>query len=1267
MGALGDISNDTGRFEAAELVGSGAMGQVFRAKDRLTGVTVALKIASSHEHSGRFLEEAAALGRIDHPGVVRYVAHGLREDGTAFLAMDWVEGKTLNDVLRGGPLSVERTLALGVRIARALGAAHRAGVVHRDVKPGNVMLPSEDFDSAIVVDFGLARRPGQQLAELTRSGTLIGTPAYMAPEQARGQRDLDARVDVFALGCVLFRCLTGKPAFSGDGVMAVLAKLLLEPTPRARDLEPSIPRWLDAVIARLMASDVEHRPRDGDMVADILQKTSRAEPDVPSEAALTTSERRFVSVIVVPPSEAPPSPDVNGDETSSIAVDAMHVFAQHGARVERLLNGTVIGLLTDQAAEHGIRAARCALGLRHAFGKARIGFATGRAELTQRSPVGEVIEAAAALSSPGEPGVWVDAATRELLERRFDVSEAGLLSRELPPQLAARKLLGKVTPCVGRDHELLSLASFVSRAFSDGAGAMLVTSHAGYGKSRLRYELLQRVESEHPSCEVWLARGDVMGYGSPYNLASQIIVSAIGLSPSESDDARRRKITERIGVLGLPALTSRFLCEMLGCAAFEDQGPEVDLARRDARLMRDRVRAAFVAWAVAESKLRPILVAIEDLHWGDQPSVGLIDALLDPDLLATLAVVAFARPEVHTALPGLWSERTTSELRLGPLGKRPARQLARAVLGADVSEEVIERVVDTAAGNAFYLEELLRVTAAGSRDELPNTVLAMSESRLERLTPERRRLLRAASILGQAFWPSALALLTGMTSDEISAHLSALTADELVNTTSEARFTNEPQLIFRHSLVREAAYATLTDDDRKLGHGLAAQWLEQHGEHDHRVLVEHYERSANAAPAIPHVVRLAEQALEAGDWNAAATRAEQARGLGATGVELGRAMVVVAEMAMWQGQRGNDPAELAVASFLEGSPEWCRAVSIAGVHATRTGRYETHTRLRERMLAITHGEISPDLLAALAHLAFAATSANQPNDELIARLESYRDASRSMSPWVRARVEHALYIRYTRSVVGIADEDFVRLDAVVGELEALGDERGSIYFRNNLGYGRILACKLDAGERDMNRVAASAKALSLPHMFNSAVRGRAVIAFLRGRLAESRAFFDEALSHGLQDVRIRASIQAQLARVCFAQGAMEDADGYATLAEGGGVLLDAVAVGLCVRARVALARGDTQEAIALVRRSKAVADSAELDILDSTTVRGALVDVLLAADLEAEAYAEVETAYDALMTWGQHITDWPQSILDHPEYSPIVAHHARSKRQGPRA
>ena len=247
---LGEVV--AGRFELERLAQIGGMGSVYQARDRITQHRVAVKLlrAPGGSHDARFLREAALLAELRHPAIVRHIAHGRTTSGELYMAMQWLEGEDLAHRIGRGPLPAGEAIDMLRRIAEGLALLHDRGGVHRDLKPSNLFLENNDPTQVKILDFGIARATAA--LALTATGTVMGTPGYTAPEQARGTKDVDTRADVFSLGCVLFECLTGRAAFRGDHVMAVLAKVLLEDPPRLVDVAPDAPPELEALIARTM-------------------------------------------------------------------------------------------------------------------------------------------------------------------------------------------------------------------------------------------------------------------------------------------------------------------------------------------------------------------------------------------------------------------------------------------------------------------------------------------------------------------------------------------------------------------------------------------------------------------------------------------------------------------------------------------------------------------------------------------------------------------------------------------------------------------------------------------------------------------------------------------------------------------------------------------------------------------------------------------------------------------------------------------------------
>lgn len=870
---VGNVVAD--RFVIERPIGSGGMGSVFHATDRVAGVPVAVKVLelASEGAVERFRREARVLSELSHPGVVRYIAHGETEARESFLVMELLEGEDLAKRLARGGLSVEESLAVVRRAAEALGFAHAAGIVHRDVKPSNLFLVGGDAQRVKVLDFGIARANLQTQA-LTQTGAMLGTVGYMAPEQATGSRDVDARADVFALGCVLFECLTGRPAFGGSHAVAVLAKVLTEEAPAVSELRPGLGEAVDVFVARMLAKKPEDRPEDARAVLSgvcALEVAGSAQPSVSrAPEGLTGSERKIVSVILAEPEGADTARTVTPDQAHQELNRIQELAATFHADATPLAGGAVIIVLSGDSAatDQASRAASCALGVQRLQPELRVVLATGWGEISGRFPVGPVIDRAATLlRTPrldGAVGVDIDDVTAGLLDGRFDVrnDDERHLLRGMREAESPRLLLGKATPCVGRDKELALLSATMDECIGDRvARLVLVTAPPGVGKTRLAAEFLRRVR-ERDGVRVLTARAEANAVGSAQTLTQKLVLSAAGIRQADPVVAQHAQLRAYLDELLEPAVVERvaeFLAELAIGPAIAEPSLLLRAARSDATIMGEQKRRAVQVWLDAEAAAGPLLLLLEDVHWGDVQTVSYVDEALRRLQNQPLMVLALARPEVHEQFPALRQMGESQEIRLGGLTRRAAERLVSAVLGDDVAAGTIAKIVDQADGNAFYLEELIRSVAEGGGD-LPLTVLAMVQSRLERVEPEARRALRAASVFGETFWTGGVTAVMGNGQDA-SGWLETLSDRELLVPARDSRFAGERQYEFRHALLHEAVNATLTDVDRVQGHLRAGEWLERVGAKEASVVALHFEAAKTPERAVPWLLRAGEAAL----------------------------------------------------------------------------------------------------------------------------------------------------------------------------------------------------------------------------------------------------------------------------------------------------------------------------------------------------------------------------------------------------------------------
>ncbi|HEX8110049.1 MAG TPA: AAA family ATPase, partial [Kofleriaceae bacterium] len=616
----------------------------------------------------------------------------------------------------------------------------------------------------------------------------------------------------------------------------------------------------------------------------------------------------------------------------------------HGGRLEQLADGsTIVVFEADRhaATDHVARAARCALALRGVANGRPMAIAMGRVESIRELSGGDVLDRARRLlshaaSAPGAPA-WIalDEVSAGLLDARFEVTERDvglMLCGERALIQGARTLLGRPTPCVGRDWELEALTGILDECIDESkARAVMLLGPAGIGKSRVGAEFMSRAQERHGELVIWRGRGDSLRAGSTLDLLAQALRGTIGLRGSEPLAERRDKIRPRVAE-HVPAIeqerVTQFLGELVGAPFPGDGegGAALRAARQDAQLMGEQMYKAWLDFLQAETAVHPVLLLLEDLHWSDFGTMQFIGTALRDLRDSPWMVLALARPELYEVFPQLWAERQVQEIRIKGLGRRASERLVRQVLGTGAGPNTIERLVQQADGNALYLEELIRAVAEGKDSDapLPETVLAMVETRLARLPRDARRVLRVASVFGEVCWERGVAaLLEGAMAGKVGELLATLVEQEVLVARRDSRFPGECELAFRHALLREGAYATLTADDQGLAHRRAGEWLVQRGEGDPMALAGHFERGGQGA-------RAAEQAFFVLDVDATMARA----GLGlvcAPPTELRMALLGIrCELSAYRWQLISDTmpeAEELIRSASRGSVLWAQGMT----------------------------------------------------------------------------------------------------------------------------------------------------------------------------------------------------------------------------------------------------------------------------------------------------------------------------------------------------
>jgi hypothetical protein len=433
------------RFVVEWYAGGGGMGDLYRCRDLTSQEVIALKVIRRLGDHARFRREAAILASLSHGAIVRYITHGETDAGTPYLAMDWLDGEDLARRLRRNRMTVADTVAVARRVCGALAVAHARGFVHRDLKPSNVFLCGGRAQDAKLIDFGVAHR-GASVQTATRAGTVLGTVGYMAPEQASGVHGTDPRDDLFSLGCVLFECLTGQPAFRGENTVGVLEAVLHGEPPDIHTLQPDVPHELGELVRWLLRKARAERPPSATRVAEAFEQL-----EVVQHSQVRARRERTHLV---------------GAASYRAYVTARPLSTPHEVLDDLALRFDALAL--DEAEQRTLILEPRALSLTDLAAKARRLAAT-LAETCADVHIGLAID------TPSGHGA----------------------AEDLTPGLCALRATAQAPRAgfVGRELELATLnAIFAESASDDVARTVLVTGASGLGKSALAARFLHELE-----------------------------------------------------------------------------------------------------------------------------------------------------------------------------------------------------------------------------------------------------------------------------------------------------------------------------------------------------------------------------------------------------------------------------------------------------------------------------------------------------------------------------------------------------------------------------------------------------------------------------------------------------------------------------------------------------------------------------------------------------------------------------------------------------
>jgi tetratricopeptide (TPR) repeat protein len=855
---------------------------------------------------------------------------------------------------------------------------------------------------------------------------------------------------------------------------------------------------------------------------------------------VATGERRLVSVIVVSPRKSaatPPPIDPNATlsdlgnllarNLSDAEADQERMgalsrdVAAFGARLHYLANRSLVVTLVGEAQstplDLAMRAARCALKLKMARPDSTMGISLGQAVRDQELRIDELIDRSIRLLSTQHLGaIHVEAEVKRLLDARFEIVfepdgrarmlfEKGL--REVP-----RTVLGREIPCLGREREVRELEGFFEVCTEESEAQVVVMSGAaGCGKTRVAHEFLERMRDSGQSFELLIGRGDPMRTNVSLGLLSQAVRGAAGINGTEPEEIQRKRLfahTSRFLPPQTAPTTVAFLGEIANIHFPDHDLPQLQAARRDARLMADQTVGAWMDWMEAEAEHHPVFVLLEDLHWCDFASVNYMDSALRILHKKPVMLLALARPEVDQRFYGLWRDRQVQRMSLGPLGKRAGEDMIRRVLG-EVAPDKLAWLLDHSQGNPFYVEELCRTLAlGGDTAAIPDTVLGTVQVRFDAVGEGCKLVLRAASIFGQAFLSAGVkALIDDMNDEDVDRWLEILVDKEIL---FSRPLGNGRQHVFRHALLHQAAYAMLTPKDEVNGHYMAADFLERNGEHEAIVLADHYEKGQQPAHAVRWLRVAANQAMEVDDLPAALARVERGVKLGAQGDDLAELRVVESEARYWTGEYVE--AERAATEALHcADPKLALRAMTALIDGL--GPQAKYDEIAKLAVGLEERPTQPELLNAWLSCKYDLASflsgagENQLRAETLALLEAARE---KLDPVLLARTEAMkAHLAKAEGQPGEAVRLFQR---AVESFEKAGHRRAAAEAFGNVGGTLMEVGQLEEAEAQIRKLWATADRMGLSHMLGGIFYMLCNILAYKGSLHEAREFAARAIS-----------------------------------------------------------------------------------------------------------------------------------------------------------
>jgi tetratricopeptide (TPR) repeat protein len=1243
-----------GPFTLKGIIGAGGFGTVYRASHP-AGYDVALKVLAPHvdsEETVRRFEREANI-RIDHPNVVKVLDAG-RDQGLSYIAFELLEGTPLTTVLDRAPLPAHEVIELALQICAGLSAAHARGIVHRDLKPGNLFVCHDGVLK--VLDFGIARASTASGPQLTMAGSVIGTPGYLAPEQAKGELDITPATDLWSLGVILYQALAGSNPFMRATLVAtVLAVVLEEPPPLGANGAP-LPRGLAEVVHRCLHKDPKQRWESAEALAVALHALDPAGSlvvGVPNELApsIPVDEQRVVALLL--------AIDVHDFPKLDQAV------REWGGELTPMLGGQAIGVFGGRRYEGDeiVRAVQAAVSARDAAGYVAV--ASGRAVGTGGGVSGDAVQAVERAVQAHLAGVAVDAGTARRLTDKVPVRAVPGGFFEVPASLrladsgtfhAVREEL----PLLDREVELAQLDMAVASAFEEER-AIVVWAHGppGIGKSRLRAELERRLRRR--GVPMLTGRAESHRRDAAFHLLANALRSEPSIEPYFLDPtmplaSRQQALEELLAVTLEDSGWARQCLEPIArLLGMQELTPATTMARRsDPQLMADRVRVSIADLLTAMSARGPLALVLDDVQWADDASLQLVDELVGRLGSRPLLVFVGARSELSERLPELFAQREV--MRVAPRGLRTkaVATLAEAIARRPVAEAIVEQVATRTGGNPFFVEQIVRELAENKLLDteleslpIPLDVEGAVQSRLDHLPADEKLLCKRAAVYQGGFTEPALAALE---LPEAGPSLGALTRRGVLSARALSA-ESDREYRFKNALMADVAYRMNSEEARRELHRLAAQHLARVPGVEREELARHHELGGEPEPAAAAYLAAALEASRRGDSKSTLRCADRALALGLAGQAVFDLHLVRADALSFLGRRAEQREAIEAALTMANTPHReARVLTEKAGLLAAVGEHDEGLVVADRAIERARQVGDADVLAvALVRRGWILLYSGRVPEASEAIGEAAMRVA-ELQPETAALV--AVWRGQLVTAMGDLGKRKAAYEEAVARFRGIGDLRRAASAECNLAdtFNRVGA--YEEAEEALRKAVASCQRVGYRLVEGYALANLGYALAGQHRFDEALATFDKAiaLADEMRQPRLALAVRLYRARARLERGdtagLVQEARGIAAEAERRELkALEATAFALT--SRVTLALGDPAGALVHADRAMTLRDEIGTMEEDEAEVFLALAEALLAMGEPARAREIVARGASRLEFLAGRIadTDWRARFL----------------------